>query len=199
VSNLKATIAAGIRCSKDRLKDRTQGSKRKRKVDKMRRGRGKMRVLCQWLFECTVNNIDVITQCGKEKEKKKRRERKEKLHDRYIFHKISRRPQATVNRPLIVEILCGAWHVFILTGKSLIVAAMGNRRWTAVDRYSYRDKTTSEDYGHVLTIHLTHGSQFFGNSSHTAHSYLFSITEILHDIKKRPPLEAWDTEFIFKC
>lgn len=83
-----------------------------------------------------------------------------------IFHKISRRPRATVNRPLIAEILCGAWHVFILTGKSLIVAAMGNRRWTAVDRYSYRDKTTLKDYSHVLTARGVR--RFFENFLHTA-------------------------------
>lgn len=90
-----------------------------------------------------------------------------------IFHKISRRPRATVNRPLIAEILCGAWHVFILTGNSLIVAAMGNRRWTAVDRYSYRDKTTSEDYGHVFTARDVQTAIFWEFLA--AHSYLLSI------------------------
>lgn len=155
MSNLKATTTAGIR---RRLEDRrTRGGRRKRKVDEL--GGNKTRVLCRE-FECTYTRVNgrvqVIIQCmvkEKEREKTGRKREKEKerykFHDRY-FHKISR-PRATVNRPLIAEILCGAWHVFILTGKSLIVAAMGNRRWTAVDRYSYRDKTTSKDYGHVLT------------------------------------------------
>lgn len=94
----------------------------------------------------------VIIKCGQRERdgKKSEKEKADVNSTTDIFHKISRRPR-TVNWPLIAEILCGTWHVFILTGKSLIVAAMGNRRWTAVDRYSYRDKTTSKDYGHVLT------------------------------------------------
>jgi len=70
------------------------------------------------------NRMQATTQCGQREREEERRKRDNSTTD--IFHKISR-PRASVNRPLIAEILCGAWHVFILTGKSLIVAAMGNR------------------------------------------------------------------------
>jgi len=90
--------------------------------------------------------------------------------------------RATVNRPLIAEILRGAWHVFILTGESLIVAAMGTRRWTAVGRYSYGDKTTSKDYGHVFIARARSALLLEIPYVCIPHSYLFSMEVKTHHV-----------------